>query len=51
MPDYVDEIGGIRVFTCASDGAALKSERDAVDLISATASANAEWTLLSIARP
>ena len=50
MPDATYESGGVRIFECAAEGPRLKTERDAVDLISATASANAEWTVVPVSR-
>ena len=50
MPDHIYQVAGIRVFECAADGPPLKSDRDAVDLIGAAASANAEWTVVPAAR-
>ena len=48
--DQVYESGGVRIFECAGDGPLLKSDRDATDLISAAASANADWTVVSVSR-
>ena len=50
MPDNIFEFGGIRMLECAGDGPLLKSERDAVDLISETTSANAAWAVVPVAR-
>lgn len=50
MDDRVYEFGGVRIFECAADGPLLKSDRDATDLISAAAGANAHWTALPVSR-
>lgn len=50
MADRVYESGGVRVLECAADGPSLKTERDAVDLISAAASANADWIVVPVSR-
>ena len=50
MPDRVYECGSVRVFECTLNGPLLRTDRDAVDLIGASASANAEWTIVPVAR-
>jgi hypothetical protein len=50
MPDHIYETGPVRILECAADGPSLKTERDAVDLISAAASANAGWTVVPASR-
>jgi len=50
MPDSVYGFGGVRAFECAVDGPPFRTDRDAVDLISATASANADWAVVPVSR-
>lgn len=50
MPDSIYESGDVRMLECAAEGPPLKTERDAVDLISAAASANAGWTAVPVSR-
>jgi Domain of unknown function (DUF4180) len=46
MSEQVYELAGFRVLECAGEGPALKTERDAVDLIGAMASTKADWALI-----
>jgi hypothetical protein len=50
MHDSVCKYGAVRVFECAVDGPLLRTDRDAIDLIGATASANAEWAVVPVTR-
>ncbi len=50
MPDRVYELGGVPILECAADGPLFRTDRDAIDLIGAAASANAEWTIVPVAR-
>ena len=50
MRDRVYELGRVRILECAVDGPLLRTGRDAIDLIGASASANAEWTVVPVAR-
>ena len=50
MSDRVYQSGNVRIFECAGHGPPLRSDRDATDLISAAASANADWTLVPVSR-
>ena len=50
MPDRVYEAGGVRILECEFDGPALKTDRDAVDLIGAAAGAGADWTVVPVSR-
>ena len=50
MPDSIYDSGEVRIPECAVDGPPLKTERRAVDLISAAASANAGWTVAPASR-
>jgi hypothetical protein len=50
VADSIYEVGGTRIYECAGEGPLFKSDRDAVDLISASASANAAWTVVPAVR-
>jgi Domain of unknown function (DUF4180) len=50
VPDRVYESSGVRILECAIDGPPLRTDRDAVDLISAAAGANAEWAVVPVSR-
>ncbi len=50
MGDRIYESGEIRMLECAAEGPRLKTERDAVDLVGAAASANAGWTVVPVSR-
>jgi hypothetical protein len=50
MPDSVKESGGVRIFECDNVGPPLRTDRDALDLIGAMASAQAEWAVLPVSR-
>ena len=50
MTDTLTTIYGMQVLTCAPDGEKLKSERDALDLISEAMSFGAELILVPVER-
>ena len=50
MPNHVYQSGGAYVFECAADGPLLRTDRDAVDVISAARSAGATLAVIPVAR-
>lgn len=50
MPDTLEEIGGTTVLLCASDGDAIRGERDATDLIGNAFHQQAAWVALPVER-
>lgn len=50
MPDSSYEVHGIGVFECASEGPALKTDRDAADVLSAAWNAGAKLTAIPAER-
>ena len=50
MTDTVFELGGVRVLQCDANGAKLRSERDAVDIVGAALSQRCKLVVVSVER-
>lgn len=50
MPDQSYDLHGVCVFECAAEGAKLRNDRDAVDLVGAAWDRNAAWIVVPIGR-
>jgi hypothetical protein len=50
MPDRSYDLHGVRIFECATEGAPLRTDRDAADLIPIAWSHRADWIALPVER-
>jgi len=50
MTHSVHEIAGVHAFECAIDGPILRTDRDAIDVLSEARSANAQLTIIPVER-
>ncbi|WP_411141730.1 DUF4180 domain-containing protein [Streptomyces sp. x-80] len=50
MPDALQHLGGIPVFVCAADGAPLRDERAAIDVIGNASYQGAAWVAVPVGR-
>jgi hypothetical protein len=50
VPDQSYDLHGVCVFECAAEGAKLRNDRDAVDLVGAAWDRNAAWIVVPIGR-